>query len=78
MIVLGIDPGASGGLALLGGSGICQAFKMPKTHQETFEIIESSGRLADFAVLEDIRPFFNDKNKKNLGRLSGMLISISL
>lgn len=58
---LGIDPGASGGLASIGGSGSADAIKMPKTLEETWSWFDSHAEVARYAeyhaVLEKVGGF---------------------
>ena len=51
MIYLGIDPGKSGGIAIV-GDGKCHAFKMPDTDFDIFEAITEAG--ASMVILEKV------------------------
>ena len=53
---MGIDPGGSGGFALLGDKGPF-AEKMPATERDTWELIEELAGLADIAVIEQVNGF---------------------
>ena len=56
MIVLGIDPGQSGGLALLGDKAPF-AESMPDTERDTWELVDELAGLADVAVIEQVNGF---------------------
>lgn len=59
-IHIGIDPGVSGGIAVLGRNGYAQAYKMPPTNMDLWELIQEIKAAADFeqypvkAVLESV------------------------
>lgn len=40
MIIVGIDPGQSGGIAILSGLGI-QAYKMPETERDIYDLLDN-------------------------------------
>lgn len=57
MIFLGIDPGQSGGIAVIGTSGHCEAHKMPDTERDVFECViryRHNFSAAHFAVIEKV------------------------
>jgi len=51
--VLGIDPGASGGIALIGDCDD-QAVKMPETERDTYDLIRQYAVWADVAIIEKV------------------------
>lgn len=52
MIYIGIDPGVSGGLAMIAASGDAVAIKMPPTHRDiyTWLVAASSGNVSKGAI----------------------------
>jgi hypothetical protein len=52
----GIDPGLSGGIALLSGEGIALAFQMPKTEGDIAQLFENRIRPAEvaFCLIEKV------------------------
>jgi Holliday junction resolvasome RuvABC endonuclease subunit len=48
MITIGIDPGINGGIAVLGHQGYAQAYKMPPTNKDLWELIQEIKAAADF------------------------------
>ena len=56
-LLLGIDPGQSGGLALLDDSGaIVHVQKMPETEHDTAELIVEFAPRIRFALIEKVTP----------------------
>src|SRR3990167_995534 len=53
-LILGIDPGASGGLALI-GDGFVEAHKMPQTRMDLVQTIEQYMPHIDRAIIERVR-----------------------
>lgn len=53
-IIVGIDPGAKGGIAILGPGPRVRLIKTPDTDQDLVDYIRSAG--ATFAVLEQMQP----------------------
>lgn len=51
-IVLGIDPGQSGGLAWIGLGGVLVGHKMPATERDVWQLLHE--RVTDFAVIERV------------------------
>ena len=51
MIVMGIDPGKSGGIAVI-ADGQAEAWKMPDTERDILDLIASTG--AELAVMEKV------------------------
>ena len=47
-IHIGIDPGINGGIAVLGHQGYAQAYKMPPTSMDIWELIQEIKASADF------------------------------
>jgi hypothetical protein len=47
-IHIGVDPGISGGIAILGIKGAAQAYKMPSTSRDLWELIQEIKMAADF------------------------------
>jgi len=47
-IHIGIDPGINGGIAILGIKGYAQAYKMPSTSRDLWELIQEIKMAADF------------------------------
>lgn len=57
--IIGIDPGASGGIAVLYGSGSIDVQKMPVTERDLWDLLVERKRLADpevLVVLEQVQP----------------------
>lgn len=55
MTFLGIDPGASGGIAVIWANGQASAHKMPETEDDVIEAIEEIASSNDvFAVIEKV------------------------
>jgi len=52
MTILGIDPGASGGIAIVGV--VTEAVKMPDTERDLIELVREYARQADRAVIERV------------------------
>lgn len=79
-ILLGIDPGASGGIARIGLGGIATATKMPETERDMWELFAAHAR-PDFAVIERVHSMPKQgvsssfKFGRNYGFLRGCLIA---
>lgn len=57
--IIGIDPGASGGIAVLYASGSIDVQKMPETERDLWDLLVERKRLADaevLVVLEQVQP----------------------
>lgn len=52
-VILGIDPGQSGGIARIGLGGVATAIKMPETERDIWEAFATRER-PDFAVIEAV------------------------
>lgn len=79
--VLGIDPGQSGGLAVL-KNGVALAWKMPETERDLQDLFEEISREGvDFALIEAVHSMPKQgvassfKFGRNYGFLRGMLIA---
>lgn len=53
--IIGIDPGASGGIAIV-GPGIAEAHKMPKTDRDLLDLLAELAPRASIAILERLQP----------------------
>jgi len=80
--IIGIDPGASGGIALLGSTAT--AWKMPETERDLWELFQSLPLENVFAYIELVHSMPRQgvassfKFGKNYGLLRGMLIASCL
>lgn len=54
MAFIGIDPGQSGGLAVIWNNGKAEAFKMPATERDMLDLVLRIGSQHDFAVIEKV------------------------
>lgn len=84
MNILGIDPGASGGIALLKDDG-AQAWKMPATERDTWALIcPEPETWIDVAYIEQVHSMPKQgvastfKFGQNYGLLRGLLIAASI
>jgi len=62
MNYLGIDPGQSGGIAVLGANGAHEAWPMPKTERDVWMLLDENiggpiSVLDDFALIEAVHSF---------------------
>jgi hypothetical protein len=80
---LGIDPGKSGGLAMITSDGIDQVFKMPETESDIARLFEERIKPAgvSFCYIEKVHSFPGEgvsssfKFGKNTGLLIGLLLA---
>lgn len=75
----GIDPGASGGLALLSPDGTVQTWKMPATERDLFEILQENRGSHTWAVVEQVGGFIKGNPAPgsamfNFGKGYGMIL----
>ena len=71
-IIIGIDPGASGGIAVISRSGEVEVFKMPATERDLWELIESlTNGHCSFAYIEWIHPAIQKIGKSPMSKLYG-------
>ncbi len=82
---MGIDPGLSGGIAVIRPGRINEAYKMPSTNRDIFELLEKIFWLCDmFAVLEDVHTMPHDSKKaattfmKHVGALEMALVAADI
>ena len=79
---LGIDPGLSGGIALISADGIAQAFQMPKTEGDLARLFEQRIRPAQvsYCLLERVHAFPDSgvSGMFRFGRNTGLLIGLLL
>lgn len=54
MAFIGVDPGASGGLAIIWNNGKAEAFKMPSTERDIHDLVTSVCSPHDFAIIERV------------------------
>jgi len=93
MIYIGIDPGASGGIACIWESGQAECWKMPETERDVrevlwqfngFNLIGSSVEPDSFAVIEQVGPMPGNgvtgmfKFGMNYGFLRGLLVALNI
>lgn len=84
MIALGIDPGASGGFALVGPDGPIDWSKMLDTEADTYERIHEFRQHADVALIEKVSAMPKQgvsstfKFGANYGMLRGFLIALEI
>lgn len=65
MIFLGIDPGVSGGIAMLDDTGFClRAFGMPDTERDLWESVRDMGDRRAVALVEQLGGMPRDKDGK--------------
>ncbi len=79
---LGIDPGASGGIAILTPDGIAQVFRIPKTESDLAQLFESRivpARIA-YCLIERVHSFpgAGVASMFTFGRNAGILIGLLL
>lgn len=74
MHFIGIDPGKSGGVAVISENGAF-AYKMPDTERDIFELIQEVGGLECFATIEKVHamPKQGAKSTFSFGQNYGML-----
>ena len=83
MSVIGIDPGMSGGIALI-KNGNAVVAKMGHTERDTYEILQSYAEHEPFAYIESVHSMPKQgvassfKFGVNYGLLRGMLIAIGI
>lgn len=84
MIAVGVDPGVSGGLSFLYPDGKIQAYKMPETERDLYDLLDrfrDMPRRDLFALIEKVHssPQMGVKSAftfgQNYGTLRGMLIA---
>lgn len=84
MIFIGIDPGASGGIACIWESGNAEAWKMPETERDAFECVEQFGHWPSFAIIEQVSAMPGNgvsgmfRFGQSYGFLRGLLVSTSI
>jgi crossover junction endodeoxyribonuclease RuvC len=91
MIYIGIDPGASGGIACIWESGQAEAWKMPETERDAAALLWQFNRLEDselsielFAVIEQVGAMPGNgvtgmfKFGMNYGFLRGLLTAFEI
>lgn len=89
MRILGIDPGLSGGLALIGYTddvyhdGVCSTAKMPETERDLWEALQDMGTIG-YAYIEKVSAMPKQgvsstfKFGQNYGMLRGMLVALGV
>lgn len=81
MYWLGLDPGVSGGIAILDEYHMLKAWKMPETERDISDVFESLRKLVTFAIIESVHAFKGQGVSstftfgRNYGFLRGMLIA---
>ncbi len=77
--IIGIDPGVSGGIAVINGICEVEAFKMPPTERDIWELIEffASGHRA-FAYIEWIHPAIQKIGKSPMSKLYGNYMALRM
>lgn len=79
---LGIDPGLSGGLAIISTDGIAQAFRMPRTEPDIARLFEQRIKPAgiSFCIIEAVHSFPGQgvSSSFTFGRNAGLLIGLLL
>jgi hypothetical protein len=90
MIYIGIDPGASGGIACIWESGQAEAWKMPETERDVSQLLWQFSRVDHlelndvFAVIEHVGPMPGNgvtgmfKFGMNYGFLRGLLTAFDI
>lgn len=84
MITLGIDPGASGGYAVVGPDGPIEWTKMLDTERDNFERLSALAGMAQTAVIERVHAMPKQgvsstfKFGQNYGFMRGLLISLDI
>ncbi len=77
-VFLGIDPGASGGLAVIRGNVAVEFKTIPKTERETFDWVSSGVGRFSFAVIERITPAAFGFGKASMSKLYGSYMSLRM
>jgi crossover junction endodeoxyribonuclease RuvC len=84
-LFLGIDPGLSGGIAILDDTGaIVHVQKMPETERDTADVLQEFGPRIDFALIEKVGAMPKQgvsstwKFGQHYGFLRGLLIALRL
>lgn len=84
-LLMGIDPGKSGGIALLTLQGeFVEAFPMPETERDTAEIFTEFGPRISVCAIERLQPMFKTskvamfKLGQSYGFLRGLLIVLQI
>ena len=86
--VIGIDPGASGGISILNphsspGNPVVESLKMPETESDVWDVFRKSTSAVMFAVIEQLTGFVGEavpshtmfKLGRNYGMLRGMMVA---
>jgi crossover junction endodeoxyribonuclease RuvC len=84
-LFLGIDPGQSGGMALLDEEGrVVNVFPMPETEKDVVEVLFEYGSQIQMAVLEKVGPMPRQgisstaKFMQGYGLLRGVLLALNI
>ena len=79
-IIIGIDPGASGGIAAINSDSEIEAFKMPATERDIWELIEwlADGHRPVFAYIEWIHPAIQKIGKSPMSKLYGNYMALRM
>jgi hypothetical protein len=56
MILIGVDPGASGGIAVIHGNGSVDAWPVPDTERDVFEALRDIAAMPCRATIERVSP----------------------
>jgi crossover junction endodeoxyribonuclease RuvC len=81
---IGIDPGMSGGIAALWDNGSPDAYKMPETERDVWELVIELSVPGCFAFIERVSAMPKQgvsstfKFGRNYGMLRGMLVAASI
>ena len=81
MYWLGLDPGVSGGIAILDESHMLKTWGMPETERDISDVFESLRELVTFAIIESVHSFKGQGVSstftfgRNYGFLRGMLVA---
>jgi hypothetical protein len=78
---MGIDPGASGGIAVLNGSGeVLAAVPMPATDRDILDSLSVEAEMGGsvVAVIESVNPGFPGTSKSNMSKLYGSFRALQM